>query len=783
MHPVHLARSLSLATCLGALLLAVVMVVTGARWAAWSVAFALLAVVSVLLARGLALSGAVGLGVANRVTLLRAVLVCAVAGLAAESLATPVPRPALIVLAAVALLLDGVDGRLARRTDSVSALGARFDMETDALLILALSVFLAPQIGAWVLLSGLARYLLLAAQWVWPGLRGSVPPRRWRKVVAAGQGIALLVAASAVLSRPLASGLAALALALLAVSFATELVERVRATPARPVRRPRSAAVQRLTLGGAAVLVWLTLVVPSTATGFSPWQMLRVPVEGLVLIGLVLLLPERGGRVVSGVFGLLAAVLLMFKALNLGFEEVLDRAFSPLGDWGPLDSAIGVLADSIGHKQAMAVVVAVVVTAFLLLVLVPLAALRIGASVRRNRLAALTVTGVLTVLALVPAAAGWQPVAGREVASASSVVLAAREIGDVRSELHDRTVFAREIADDSFTPRSGSLLLKGLQGKDVLLVFVESYGRVAVQDSSFSSGIDAVLRKGTGRLRAAGYHSRSAFLTSPTFGAGSWLAHSTLQSGLWVDSQLRYDQLLDTHRFTLTTAFSQAGWRTVFDIPAVTDGWSQGQTFYGFDTLYDAHNVGYQGPTFGYATMPDQFTLAHFAKQELRPRHRRPVMAEIDLVSSHHPWAPLPHLVPWSQVGDGSIFDPMPAQGDSAAAVFSDPDRVKAAYAQSIRYTMRTLVSFLTRTADRNLVVVMLGDHQPHSYVSGQGAGHDVPITVLARDPDVMRRIRGWGWQPGLLPSPDAPLWRMDAFRDRFLAAFSGSGRTRRADR
>ena len=75
-------------------------------------------------------------------------------------------------------------------------------------------------------------------------------------------------------------------------------------------------------------------------------------------------------------------------------------------------------------------------------------------------------------------------------------------------------------------------------------MFVESYGRVAVQDSSFSPRIDAVLERGTAQLRAAGFSSRSAFLTSPTFGGLSWLAHSTLQSGVTVDGQRRYDQLV-----------------------------------------------------------------------------------------------------------------------------------------------------------------------------------------------------------------------------------------------
>jgi hypothetical protein len=116
-----------------------------------------------------------------------------------------------------------------------------------------------------------------------------------------------------------------------------------------------------------------------------------------------------------------------------------------------------------------------------------------------------------------------------------------------------------------------------LRGRDVILAFVESYGRVAVQGSSFSRGVDAVLDAGTGDVRAAGFDSRSAFLTSSTFGGISWLAHATLHSGLWIDSQQRHDQLLSSDRFTLSSAFERAGWRTVVDVPSNRDPWPEGR--------------------------------------------------------------------------------------------------------------------------------------------------------------------------------------------------------------
>jgi hypothetical protein len=355
-------------------------------------------------------------------------------------------------------------------------------------------------------------------------------------------------------------------------------------------------------------------------------------------------------------------------------------------------------------------------------------------------------------------------------ASTTTSSYAWAEVARVPTELRDQREFARAAQDDPLRGVPPARLLTGLRGHDVVFAFVESYGRSAVEGSSFSPGIDRVLDTGTRSLRAHGYDARSAFLTSPTFGAISWLAHSTFQSGLWVDSQQRYDVLVTSRRLTLSRLFGRAGWRTVSDVPADTHDWPQGR-FYGYDRFYDARDVGYRGPRFGYPTMPDQYTLDAFRRLELAGPHA-PVMAEIDLLSSHAPWSRTPHLVPPTSVGDGSVFQGMPEQSPSKRVVWRSAASVRAAYGASVEYSLRSLISFLETSDDPNLVVVLLGDHQPATIVSGQGADHDVPITVVARDPAVLARISGWGWQPGLRPSPAAPVWRMDSFRDRFLRAF-----------
>src|SRR4051794_30482475 len=262
-----------------------------------------------------------------------------------------------------------------------------------------------------------------------------------------------------------------------------------------------------------------------------------------------------------------------------------------------------------------------------------------------------------------------------------------------------------------------------------------------------------MLAPGSAQLRAAGFGSRSAFLSSSTFGGLSWLAHSTMQSGIRIGTQRGYNQLVRSDRLTLSRAFTRAGWRAVAVMPANKRGWPEGSTFYHYDKVYDRRNVGYRGPGFGLPPMPDQYALAALQRLELARRHRPPVFAEVDLISSHAPWTRIPRLVRWDAVGDGSIFDRIPLRESTEAKLFGDDDRARKAYGLSIAYTMSTITSFVRRYGDDKTVVVLLGDHQPATTVSGEGASRDVPISIIARDPKVMKRVAGWDWPRGLRPA------------------------------
>ena len=516
----------------------------------------------------------------------------------------------------------------------------------------------------------------------------------------------------------------------------------------------------------ACLLVVAALVVPDNLGLLTPAAFLRIPVEALAGVALVLVLRGRARTIAAVAAGWLLGVLTLVKLVDMGFFAAFGRPFNLVFDWSFLGPALSLV------DGGVLAVIGVVLATLALIAATTWAALRMTRLAAGHRSVAARVVAGLAVIWLGCAVFGAQFEDGAPVASRTTAAVAYRDARQVSSDLRDKNAFAQAMSVDAFRDTPADKLLTGLRGKNVVFTFVESYGRVAVQDSDIAARIDGLLDAGTESLRAAGFEARSAFLTSSTTGGGSWLAHSTLESGLWVSNQQRYTALTRSDRLTLSSAFKRAGWRTVNDQPANTGDWPEGR-FYGHDQLYDFRNLGYRGPNFSYASVPDQFTMAAFQRAELSTPDHPPVMAQIDLVSSHWPWAPLPRMVDWYALGDGSVFDPMPAQGRQLTDVWSDPARVRAAYADSIDYSLTTLISWLRTYGDNDTVLIFLGDHQPNGSVTGsESAGNDVPITIVARDHAVLDRIAGWGWDPGLNPGPRAPVWPMDAFRDRFLAAF-----------
>ena len=212
-------------------------------------------------------------------------------------------------------------------------------------------------------------------------------------------------------------------------------------------------------------------------------------------------------------------------------------------------------------------------------------------------------------------------------------------------------------------------------------------------------------------------------------------------------------------------------------MPSNDRAWPQGSSFYHYDKLYDRRDVGYRGPNFAYASMPDQYIFAALQRLELAKPHRRPVFAEVDTGVEPHAVDPHPPLIPWSEVGDGSIFNRIPVDHDDAARSGATPHRA-GGYGQSIQYSLNALISFVQHYGDKNLVLVVLGDHQPlRDRQRAAAEPRRADLDHRPRPGGAEADRAGGAGTTACGPSPQAPVWPMSAFRDRFLSAFDSHPR------
>ncbi|MFD7767056.1 CDP-alcohol phosphatidyltransferase [Streptomyces sp. NPDC059787] len=546
---------------------------------------------------------------------------------------------------------------------------------------------------------------------------------------------------------------------------------RTRLRDARDAHPVAARTLRRAVHVLAAALVVGALLMPNTALGLRPDRFTRIPAEAIIGAVLLLALPRRPRIVVAALYGAGIGVLTVLNLLDIGFTEYLGRGFNVVLDWGLLDDAQSYVADSMGSATATAAAVGAVVLVLLLVGVMALATVRLGNLLARHRVHATPGALIAGTVWVTCAALGVQ-VAGMPVASDPAVDALTGQTQRVVDTLRDEAAFAKEARADAFGATPPDQLVPDLRGKDVVLAFIESYGRTAVEDPLIAPGVVHTLDTRTAALTKAGYHARSGWLTSATYGGNSWLGHSTTLSGLWIDNQQRYRTVTSGDHLTLTKAFRKTGaWDTVGVMPGVQKAWPEAE-WHGLDKVYDAFDLGYEGPKFSWSTMPDQYALEAFQRLEHGRKRDKPLMSEVILTSSHQPWAPIPELVGWDELGDGSVFDAIEKAGRKTSDVMADSTESRREYGRSIEYSLTSLTQWLERYGTDDTVLVFLGDHQPISRVSGRNAGRDVPVSIVAKDPEVLEKIDAWNWTEGLRPAQDAPVWKMSSFRDRFLTAY-----------
>jgi hypothetical protein len=523
-------------------------------------------------------------------------------------------------------------------------------------------------------------------------------------------------------------------------------------------------------LAGALLLV--AMVVPDRLDRMTFQSFLRLPVELIVLAVVLLALPSRARRITAVVLGAFVGLSAVLKCLDMGFYETLARPFDLVFDWVLLNDAADWMKDSFGRSGEVLAIIGVIVLLIAVLAGSALAMVRLADVMARHRPTAVRTTLVLGVAWIMCFTLSVQ-VGGVTLATKGYSQFLSNRVKYVRDGLGDADVFKKQLTVDAFAKTPPNQLLTGLRGKDVLFTFIESYGRVALDDPTMAPEMDKTLTAGDARLKAAGFSSRSAWLRSPVTGAGSWLAHSTFLSGLWIKNQQRYRTVTTSTRATLTSYFQKTGaWRTVGIVPGVRKSWPEGK-YFGLDNIYDSTHLGYNGPYFSWTPVPDQFSLESFEKLEYGKKNRDPIMAEIILASSHNPWSPIAHTIPWNQLGDGTIFNQIKKEGTNPTEVWKSAKRVRTEYRKAIQYSVDSLTQWVQRYGNKNTVLVFLGDHQPVPTVTGGTADRDVPITIVAHDPKVLDKISSWGWTDGLKPADSAPVLGMDKFRDRFMTAYA----------
>jgi hypothetical protein len=314
--------------------------------------------------------------------------------------------------------------------------------------------------------------------------------------------------------------------------------------------------------------------------------------------------------------------------------------------------------------------------------------------------------------------------------------------------------------------------LARVQGADVLLFFLESYGATSFDRPEFVAALAPSRAALEAEIRATGREVVSAFVESPTFGGNSWLAHVSLLSGVEVRDEDTNMQLMAQKRDSLARLFGSHGYKTVAVMPGLHQAWPEGQ-FYGFSEIYDETRLDYRGPPFGWWTVPDQFTIARLDALELARRPRPPVFAFYPTVGTHTPFSPTaPYQPDWAKVLTDAPFDE--ADLKNVWLEYTDWLDFGPSYARALSSTFVSVAGYLRFRADQDFVLILIGDHQPPAVVTGENARWDVPVHVITSRKPVIDALLNHGFRPGLTPHGQS-LMHMHALTPVLLGAFSGT--------
>ncbi len=496
----------------------------------------------------------------------------------------------------------------------------------------------------------------------------------------------------------------------------------------------------------------------------------QLSLELVALVGVAALLGWRGTRPRAWALWLGAVALTLIFALR--FVDIVvpwhfGRAFNAVADLRYLGFGLGLMRDTMPTLEFAMILggaLVALLTVFGLARWVVAVAWRMGQSRHWAPLGVVAAAAIVA-FALVPARydLGATPLGFTTAATVAQNAGRALDAWGITGK-------NLMLIESALAARPRTTRLDGLKSRNVLLIFVESYGAITLTDPAFRAELAPSRRSWAENLPRAGYHVVSDVINSPITGGGSWMAHAAMNFGVHVDTQPLFDVLLTTSARAIGQDFRASGFRTVAVQPRMQQPWLQAD-FFGFDTVIDDTSLTYRGPRFSWETSPDQFVLEQIHARELAVGDGRPRFVMVVLSSTHAPFDRVPPLVEdGSRIGDGALYADLPVQ------VFPPPGgRVfdnRAGYIAAMRYSLDALEKFLTQRLTDDTLVIVLGDHQPPLNVAAATRNKAVPIHVLSRDPQLIAPFRAQGFVDGIEPARISTERGMESFLGQFIAAF-----------
>jgi hypothetical protein len=523
----------------------------------------------------------------------------------------------------------------------------------------------------------------------------------------------------------------------------------------------------------ALIVLDLVLIQPNHPAAMAWDALLLFPLElPAILLALMAFGQSRVGLVFCATLVAVLSIIAVLKSADFVMFTALNRGFNLVADLPLVRSFYDLILGTLGQAIAiLAIIGAVLVIAALVAAL--WWACKVWSQIHLPRFArpiagtAATLSAVFVITDIGARMGQWTaPIAYPGTAFTARVGV--ERVVEARETLTKLRAFQTAARNDPF---AGQTKLFDLVDRDVIVVFVESYGRTSLDTPLYADLHRATLARAQEDLEARGLAMASTVLSSPTKGGQSWLAHASFANGLWIDNQTSYRAVLNSGRQTLFHLAQRSGFHTAAVMPQIVLDWPEAQ-FMGFDTVLAEADLGYAGDPFNWITMPDQFTFAAMDRL-LRddPPDARPLFIQMALGSSHAPWVPVPDLMAWDALGDGTVFNPIVAASDPPRTVWQDNDRVRAQYRLAVDYALQTVFAYTALHAQDPPLMIILGDHQAAGFVALDERA-EVPMHIIGPQA-LVDLIADGDFHTGLIPPEDTKVRPMDAMRTHLLQTLS----------